>query len=176
MTREAPCTDTLVQVSESHPIILFDGVCNLCNASVQWIIARDTRDVFRFAALQSEAGKQALAAASGDVSLAHSLSSMVVIDNGRVMTKSDAAIVIASRLGAVAMGTDRSRATSRTARLGIQLGRAASLPLVWQAGCVHDADTGSSREVLGCAEAGVMFLMPMSESATLTDTRRQRGR
>jgi predicted DCC family thiol-disulfide oxidoreductase YuxK len=100
MTREAPCTDTLVQVSESHPIILFDGVCNLCNASVQWIIARDTRDVFRFAALQSEAGKQALAAASGDVSLAHSLSSMVVIDNGRVMTKSDAAIVIASRLGA----------------------------------------------------------------------------
>ncbi len=93
-------TDTIAHVSGSHPIILFDGVCNLCNASVQWIIQRDTRDVFRFAALQSEAGKRALMLAGADARLAETLSSMVVIDNGRVMTKSDAAIVIASRLGA----------------------------------------------------------------------------
>ena len=33
------------------PLILFDGVCNLCNASVQWVIERDRRSVFRFGAL-----------------------------------------------------------------------------------------------------------------------------
>lgn len=87
-------------MSEPHPIILFDGVCNLCNASVQWIIRRDTREVFRFAALQSEAGKRRLAQARADARLAESLSSMVVIDGGRVLTKSDAAIAIATRLGA----------------------------------------------------------------------------
>lgn len=86
-------------VSTSHPLILFDGVCNLCNASVQWIIRRDTRDVFRFAALQSEAGKRALSSAKADAQLAANLSSMVVIDDGHVLTKSDAAIAIASRLG-----------------------------------------------------------------------------
>lgn len=100
MTQETPCTDTLVQVSEAHPIILFDGVCNLCNASVQWIIRRDTREVFRFAALQSEAGSRVLSRAGGNAQLAENLSSMIVIDQGRVLTKSDAAIAIASRLGA----------------------------------------------------------------------------
>ncbi len=93
-------TDTIAHVSGSHPIILFDGVCNLCNASVQWIIRRDARDVFRFAALQSEAGKRALLRAGADARLAETLNSMVVIENERVLTKSDAAIAIASRLAA----------------------------------------------------------------------------
>ena len=100
MTREKPGIDTLVPVSEPHPIILFDGVCNLCNASVQWIIRRDARDVFRFAALQSDAGRRVLSQAGGNAKLAENLSSMIVIDQGRVLTKSDAAIAIASRLGA----------------------------------------------------------------------------
>ncbi|MFN5943722.1 MAG: thiol-disulfide oxidoreductase DCC family protein [Phycisphaerae bacterium] len=100
MTREKPGIDTLVPVSEPHPIILFDGVCNLCNASVQWIIRRDTRDVFRFAALQSDAGRRVLSQAGGNATLDENLSSMIVIDQGRVLTKSDAAIAIASRLGA----------------------------------------------------------------------------
>ena len=39
-------------------IILFDGVCNLCNSSVLFIIKRDKKDRFRFAALQSEVGKK----------------------------------------------------------------------------------------------------------------------
>nr|WP_121315084.1 thiol-disulfide oxidoreductase DCC family protein [Flavobacterium sp. 102] len=37
-------------------IILFDGVCNLCNSSVQYVIKRDPKDVFRFVPLQSELG------------------------------------------------------------------------------------------------------------------------
>lgn len=41
-------------------IILFDGVCNLCDNSVQFIIKHDAKDVFRFASLQSEIGEQIL--------------------------------------------------------------------------------------------------------------------
>jgi predicted DCC family thiol-disulfide oxidoreductase YuxK len=41
-------------------IILFDGVCNLCNSAVQFVIKHDGKDVFRFVALQSELGQQIL--------------------------------------------------------------------------------------------------------------------
>lgn len=41
-------------------IILFDGVCNLCNSAVQFVIQHDKNDVFRFVALQSELGQQIL--------------------------------------------------------------------------------------------------------------------
>ena len=41
-------------------IILFDGVCNLCNSAVQFVIHHDKKDVFRFVALQSELGQQIL--------------------------------------------------------------------------------------------------------------------
>lgn len=41
-------------------IILFDGVCNLCNSTVSFLIKRDKRDLFRFAALESETGKALL--------------------------------------------------------------------------------------------------------------------
>ena len=41
-------------------IILFDGVCNLCDSAMQYVIKRDKDDVFRFAALQSEIGKKIL--------------------------------------------------------------------------------------------------------------------
>ena len=43
-------------IPERHKIILFDGVCNFCNASVNFIMDHDKKDVFRFAALQSEPG------------------------------------------------------------------------------------------------------------------------
>ena len=46
---------------EAHPIILFDGVCNLCNAAVGWIIRHDRRDRFRFASLQSGFARHTLA-------------------------------------------------------------------------------------------------------------------
>ena len=41
-------------------IILFDGLCNLCDATVQFIIKRDTKDVFRFVSLQSDLGRKLL--------------------------------------------------------------------------------------------------------------------
>lgn len=41
-------------------IILFDGVCNLCDSSVQYVIKHDKKDIFRFVALQSELGQKIL--------------------------------------------------------------------------------------------------------------------
>ena len=43
-------------ISENKKIILFDGVCNLCNSAVNYVIENDPNDVFRFASLQSDAG------------------------------------------------------------------------------------------------------------------------
>ena len=79
----------------SSSIILFDGVCNLCSGSVQFIIARDKNKVFRFASLQSEIGKQLL--------IQHQLpttdfNTIVFIENNKVYTKSTAALRIARKL------------------------------------------------------------------------------
>lgn len=48
----------MINLPENKKIILFDGVCNLCDASVQFIIKNDKNDVFRFVAIQSELGQQ----------------------------------------------------------------------------------------------------------------------
>ncbi|WP_343698091.1 thiol-disulfide oxidoreductase DCC family protein [Flavobacterium sp.] len=47
----------LAMTAENKKIILFDGVCNLCNGAVQFIIKHDKKDIFRFVALQSDLGK-----------------------------------------------------------------------------------------------------------------------
>ena len=88
----APNSDAAVE----HGIVLFDGVCNLCNGSVQWISKRDKKGRFRFASLQSAAAKKALA----DVGLANmALDSVVLIEGTRVFVRTDAALRIAKGLG-----------------------------------------------------------------------------
>jgi predicted DCC family thiol-disulfide oxidoreductase YuxK len=82
--------------SANGPILLFDGVCNLCNRAVQWVIARDRRARFRFAALQSEAGRALLARLGLP---ADSLDTVVLVDGEAHFTKSDAALEVARRLG-----------------------------------------------------------------------------
>ena len=77
----------------SRAIVLFDGVCNLCNSSVHFIIARDPAARFRFAALDSAAGQRLLAESGLSGSL-----SVVLIENGRAYTRSAAALRIARRL------------------------------------------------------------------------------
>ncbi|MFP5111902.1 thiol-disulfide oxidoreductase DCC family protein [Bacillaceae bacterium C204] len=76
-------------------IILFDGVCNLCNSSVQFIIKRDTVGYFKFASLQSESG-QTLIKKFG---LNNDLNSFVLIENNKVYLKSSAALRVCSKLG-----------------------------------------------------------------------------
>ena len=79
---------------ENHGIILFDGVCNLCNGFVQRIIAADKNDFFRFASLQSEAAQKLLKTYPH----LQNLKSIVYLENDQVYTKSSAALKISSHL------------------------------------------------------------------------------
>jgi predicted DCC family thiol-disulfide oxidoreductase YuxK len=77
------------------PILLFDGVCNFCSGTVSFVIRRDPRAQFRFAALQSDAGRTLLEH--------HGLSqnefdTAVVVRDGRAYTKSDAALEVVRHL------------------------------------------------------------------------------
>lgn len=79
----------------AHPIVLFDGVCNFCNASVNFILKRDPKGVFRFAPLQSEVAKQLLEKFHLP---ADDLDTMVLIEDGTASTRSTAGLRIARRL------------------------------------------------------------------------------
>jgi predicted DCC family thiol-disulfide oxidoreductase YuxK len=88
--------DATNTVTGDHPVLLFDGVCNLCNGVVQRIIPRDPEGRIRFAPLQSETGKALLAGHGlppGD------LDSAVLVEDGEVYRKADAAIRVMELLG-----------------------------------------------------------------------------
>ena len=78
-----------------RPVILFDGVCNLCTGSVRFVIARDARKQFRFASLQSTVADRLLGAQGHQRA---GLESMILITDGRVYRRSTAALMIARRL------------------------------------------------------------------------------
>lgn len=78
------------------PVILFDGVCNLCNGFVQSIIKIDPQGKFQFAALQSEFGQEVMAKAQLPV---HELNTVILYDNGKIFTHSDVPLEICRRLG-----------------------------------------------------------------------------
>ncbi|MCL4136005.1 UNVERIFIED_CONTAM: hypothetical protein GTU68_024983 [Idotea baltica] len=80
----------------SRPLLLFDGVCNLCHSSVRWVLARDKRADFDFASLQSNFAREHLDKEwpDGDVP-----DSLVLVIDGKLLTRSDAAIGIGRRLG-----------------------------------------------------------------------------
>jgi predicted DCC family thiol-disulfide oxidoreductase YuxK len=80
---------------QSHPVVLFDGVCNLCDASVRFILARDPAGVFRFAPLQSPIGRELLQEHGQPT---NRLDGVVLIDGDKCSTKSTAALSIARRL------------------------------------------------------------------------------
>ena len=77
-------------------IILFDGVCNLCNNSVTFVIKRDRKDKFRFAALQEDAGQRLVDKYGIDTTKTDSI---ILIENGKAYIKSTAALRIARHLG-----------------------------------------------------------------------------
>lgn len=72
-------------------VVLFDGVCNLCNGAVRFILARDPAGLFRFASLQSEAARRLLR----DDGRAETI---VLLEAGKTYTKSTAALRIARGL------------------------------------------------------------------------------
>ena len=78
--------------------ILFDGVCNFCNASINLIIDRDSKGIFKFAALQSEVGQELLKKFGLKTS---DFDSIVAIEGDKVYQKSDAALEIARRMDGI---------------------------------------------------------------------------
>jgi len=79
----------------THSIILFDGICNLCNGAVNFVINRDPGNVFKFAPLQEKQGALLLKTHAIDI---QKLDSIVLIENGNVYTKSSAALRIARKM------------------------------------------------------------------------------
>ncbi len=82
-------------MNKSHKIILFDGVCNLCNGAVTYIIKRDNKNIFKFAALQSEIGQKLTSKFKIDTS---KVDSIILIDGEKHYEKSSAALYIAKNL------------------------------------------------------------------------------
>ena len=86
-----------MEVPSDKKIILFDGVCNLCNGSVLFVIRRDKKDIFRFAALQSKIGLELSRDRSIDTSR---IDSILLLDpNLAYYTKSSAVLKIGQALG-----------------------------------------------------------------------------
>ena len=83
-------------VPANKKLILFDGVCNLCNASVDFVIKRDKNKKFRYASLQSETGQKILAENKFNKS---DYDSFILEHKGNVYIKSTAALQVALNLG-----------------------------------------------------------------------------
>ena len=83
--------------SREH-IILFDGVCNMCNAIVQFIIRHDKKEIFKFASLQSPAGQQLLRQAGLPL---QDFDSFVYSRMGQIYSESTAALLLLKDLGGI---------------------------------------------------------------------------
>ena len=86
-------------MAQPRPLILFDGVCNLCNSTVQWVIERDQEWRFHFATLQSDAARHELRETIGTDEIDTLPDSIVLLDSDGLHTRSAAALRIARALG-----------------------------------------------------------------------------
>ena len=86
----------MIQLPENKKIILFDGVCNLCEKSVQFIIKRDKNDVFRFVAIQSDLGREIIQKIGIDTTKIDSI--ILYEPNVAYYYKAEAALKIAKNL------------------------------------------------------------------------------
>lgn len=77
-------------------IIFFDGVCNLCNFFVDFVVKRDAEGKFQFAPLQGETARRTLPATSRE-----GLRSVVLWNQGQHFERSDAALMVLQQLGAL---------------------------------------------------------------------------
>jgi len=83
--------DTILRLSETHPVLVYDGVCLLCDGYVQWLLARDKAETFRYVALQDAPQvKELLPTTDNDT--------VVLIHRGTVYTHSDVALLVAKLL------------------------------------------------------------------------------
>ena len=83
-------------IKQDFPIVLFDGVCNLCNGAVKFAIKRDKKGVMRFASLQSELAGDLMRKYNIDE---NQLKTFIFIENDKAYTRSTAALKLAKNLG-----------------------------------------------------------------------------
>ena len=83
---------------KQSPVILFDGICNLCNAAVQYVIRHDPKGIFKFASIQSDTGKRLMNDHHID---AVNTDSFILIINNKAFIKSTAALTVARKLNAL---------------------------------------------------------------------------
>ena len=83
--------------TSGQPVVLFDGVCNLCNGTVDFLVRRDRNMRLRYAALQSDSGRRLMAFAGLDPM---ALASIVLIENQGALQQSAAVLRIAALLPA----------------------------------------------------------------------------
>jgi len=86
-----------IEFPDDKKLVLFDGVCNLCNNTVTYLIKRDKKDVFRFAPLQSDVGQQIIKHYNIDTSKIDSI--LFYSKDKGVSYKSTAALKIAASIG-----------------------------------------------------------------------------
>ena len=86
-------------MSVKRPLILFDGVCNLCNSTVRGVFEHDSEGRFRFATLQSAAARAELENVAGADEIGALPDSIVLLDADGLHTRSAAALRIARALG-----------------------------------------------------------------------------
>lgn len=86
----------MVNLPKNKQLILFDGICNLCNRSVQYIIKHDKKDVFRFVAIQSKIGKQFINQFKMDTDTVDSI--LLYSQENGLKNKSTAVLLIAKKL------------------------------------------------------------------------------
>lgn len=82
-------------MQQEHDIVLFDGVCNLCNGAILFIIKRDKKDRFRFAPLESDIGKKLLDLHGIDP---NKIDSIVLVSGDHAFAKAGAALRISKQL------------------------------------------------------------------------------
>jgi predicted DCC family thiol-disulfide oxidoreductase YuxK len=81
---------------ESSPVIYFDGVCNLCTGTVQFVLKRDKKNIFRFASLQGGSGEKMLSEHNLPT---HHFKSFIIEEDGKIYTRSTAALRVFKFLG-----------------------------------------------------------------------------
>ncbi|MGH9872340.1 MAG: thiol-disulfide oxidoreductase DCC family protein [Pyrinomonadaceae bacterium] len=92
-----------MSTTDSNPIVLYDGVCGLCNHLVQFLLKRDRKDRFRFASLQSEFANRLMTRHGVDP---HDLNTVYVVKNHErsdetLLARSDAILYMLTQLGGI---------------------------------------------------------------------------
>lgn len=87
----------MITLPKNKKLVLFDGVCNLCNASVQYIIKHDKKNLFMFAPLQSKVGNHLIEAFQIDTNKIDSI--LLYTPENTMYYKSTAVLKIATHLG-----------------------------------------------------------------------------